>query len=68
MLSINDAALLAEDMKAHISRPFQLLGFLIFITEKHWPDLYLMFTVHFISISVLYMHKLCFEGLLGLRN
>lgn len=52
MLSVNDAAIFAEDAKTHISHPFPLLGFLTFITESHWPDLYLVLTADFILISV----------------
>lgn len=51
MLSINYVALLAGDTKTHISHPFHLLGFITFITESHWPDLYLVLTTDFILIS-----------------
>lgn len=53
MLSINDAALLAEDTKTHRSHPLHFLGFSTFITERQWTDLYLVLTADFISISVL---------------
>lgn len=42
MLSVNDAAIFAEDAKTHISHPFPLLGFLTFITESH---------LHFIALT-----------------